>query len=263
MTEPSLDALRREVDRIDDALIDLLRERMAVVARIAATKGDRERGRLALRPAREAAILRRLVERARPDGPPAVTIVRMWRELLAATARAQTPFAVSCAGVGAERLAREQFGAVVPVLPLADAAAAVAAVLDGRVRLAVATARDIAAMELPRGLRVVICLPFCPPPGESVAEPALVVGDLPAEDSGDDLTLIRISAPLAVLAEAAAERLGGRLLARAAAGTSAHLLVEAAGPIGAERLAAAAGEGPAAADLRLVILGSYPRPMSG
>ena len=64
-----------------------------VVRRIGAVKADRLDDRLAARPAREAVILRGLVAAAGERFPRAV-LVRMWRELLAATTRLQTPMSV-------------------------------------------------------------------------------------------------------------------------------------------------------------------------
>ena len=86
-----LAALRAELDRIDDALHDLLIRRADVVARVAATKPN---GTLALRPGREAAIIRRLLARHTGHLPPQA-LVRLWRELLAATTAMQGPFVVA------------------------------------------------------------------------------------------------------------------------------------------------------------------------
>ena len=82
-----LEQLRRRIDEIDDRLQDLLIERMEIVSRVAAHK--RGNGNVAAhQPAREAEIIRRLVARNHGEFPPA-TVVRMWRELLAATTRLQ------------------------------------------------------------------------------------------------------------------------------------------------------------------------------
>ena len=71
-TAPPLDNLRAEIDKIDQQILDLLIERSAVVRLIGDVKGDRLDGRSALRPAREAQILRRLAERACGRFPTAV-----------------------------------------------------------------------------------------------------------------------------------------------------------------------------------------------
>jgi len=90
--------LRREIDRIDSALLSLVVERRGVSERIGARKGD---GGRALRPGREAAVLRRLVDEA-AGGVPTEALVRVWREIFALSIRAQGPFAVEvCAPTGA------------------------------------------------------------------------------------------------------------------------------------------------------------------
>src|SRR5439155_20195195 len=88
-----LEHLRRRIDEIDDRLQDLLIERIEIVSRVAAHKRESD-GIAAHQPAREAAIIRRLVARNRGAFPPA-TLVRMWRELLAATVRLQGAFQVA------------------------------------------------------------------------------------------------------------------------------------------------------------------------
>ncbi len=94
LVEPPLEDLRKEIDRIDRAIVGLLIERTDVVRSIGEIKGDRTGGRLAMRPAREAVILRGLVAQA-GDRFPQRVLVRMWRELLAATTRQQTPVALA------------------------------------------------------------------------------------------------------------------------------------------------------------------------
>ena len=85
--------MRRRIDEIDDRLQDLLIERVAIVSRVADSK-QRSGGVAPHQPAREAEILRRLV--ARNNGAiPAASLVRIWRELLAATTRMQGAFSVA------------------------------------------------------------------------------------------------------------------------------------------------------------------------
>ena len=78
----SLDALRREIDTVDDALHDLLMRRAALVAEIGTLKNSEQA--TVFRPAREAVLLRRLL--ARNDGKLAVhAVVRIWSEIIAAS----------------------------------------------------------------------------------------------------------------------------------------------------------------------------------
>lgn len=105
-----LDDLRREIDSIDDRLHDLLMQRADLVHRLTSAK----RGGPAMRPEREAAILRRLTGRHR--GPlPAAVIGRVWREIISALTRQQSPMAIALyAPYGAVEhfdIARAHFGA--------------------------------------------------------------------------------------------------------------------------------------------------------
>lgn len=86
MTAPSpdttLDAIRREIDAIDDQLLDLLERRFSATRRVKATKaGDGSITSSPFRPAREAVMLRRLLARAGAALPPDV-LIRLWRVIL-------------------------------------------------------------------------------------------------------------------------------------------------------------------------------------
>jgi chorismate mutase / prephenate dehydratase len=203
---PPLDDLRAEVDRIDQAVLELLIERTEVVREIGTLKADRLNDRLAVRPAREAVILRRLAALA--DGRfPRPVLVRMWRELLAATTRLQTPMSVSVftdrqQGFGTWNLARDHFGSVTPMQRVGSASQALRSLSDG--------SATVAVLPLPNDddpwwlalisdhhdrLRVFARLPFvATSAGEGEDAHALALGRLEPEPSGDDLALLAIEA---------------------------------------------------------------------
>jgi chorismate mutase / prephenate dehydratase len=108
--------LRRQIDEIDDQLHDLLIERAGIVGRVAA--GKKDDGVAFYQPGREAAILRRLAARHR-GALPFASVVRIWREILAATVRIETPFAVAvfapAEAQGFWDLARDHFGSHTPM----------------------------------------------------------------------------------------------------------------------------------------------------
>ena len=110
--DSSLDALRREIDAIDDAIHDALMRRSSLIGDIAKAKRG-ARTPLAMRPAREAEILRRLAERHRGALPMHV-VARIWREMVNGATAQQGPFAVAvCApekSVGYWDMARSHFG---------------------------------------------------------------------------------------------------------------------------------------------------------
>jgi chorismate mutase/prephenate dehydratase len=113
----SLDELRARIDVIDDQLHDLLMQRTAIVEAVAQAKQG-PTGIAALRPGREATILRRLVARHRGKLP-AGSILRIWRELIAGQLMIQTPFAVAVYmpndAAGYWDLARDHFGSNTPM----------------------------------------------------------------------------------------------------------------------------------------------------
>jgi chorismate mutase / prephenate dehydratase len=278
--EPPLEDLRKEIDRIDRAMLDLLIERTDVVRAIGGIKGDRLDGRLALRPAREAIILRRLVTEAR-DRFPRRVLVRMWRELLAAMTRLQTPTSVAVhapAGSFATwDLARDHFGSTTPMIRSESASQAIRAVSDRSTEVAVLPLPNdddswwLALLsEQPERLRVFARLPFVADgPGGGEGPGALALGALAPEPSGDDLALLAIEADpgmsrvrLRDLMAAAGLAPGWQSTSRSAASNQATHLIEVDGFLrdGDERLtalhAAARRE-----ILRIVAVGGYPRPL--
>jgi chorismate mutase / prephenate dehydratase len=195
MNATSLDALRREIDKIDDGLHDLLMRRAEVVEAIRAAKN----GGVAFRPGREAHILRRLVGRHRGAFPP-LTLVRIWREVMGAMVRLQGPFtaAVLAGAEGYESLVRGEYGAATPIVTVPSAARALGTVRDGTATVAILplpseTPADSA--ERPwwahllggEGPRIVARLPFASL-GPEVE--ALAVARLDAADTGEDRSFL-------------------------------------------------------------------------
>jgi chorismate mutase len=136
--QADLDELRRRLDRIDDSLQDLLIERLEVVSRVAAEKRG---GSLAPHiPAREAEIIRRLVRR-QGDAFPTGTLVRIWRELLAATVRMQGPFAIGVYAppdaLAVWDLARDHYGSHTPMTAYQSTYQVIHAVAERRIAVGV------------------------------------------------------------------------------------------------------------------------------
>ncbi len=192
-----LSSLRGELDRIDDAMHDLVMRRADVVQQIAALG---VKGRVPLRPGREAAILRRLL--ARHAGPfPVVGIVRLWRELICGMTALQQPLRIAVPDDPCLLAAvREHFGALVPLAPRAGPAGAMEEVRAGRAAAAVLPLpRDDDAdawwaalldRQEPR-LHVVARLPFWAERPEGAPRPqAFVVTSVKPDPSGLDRSLL-------------------------------------------------------------------------
>jgi chorismate mutase len=136
--QSDLEELRRRLDAIDDRLQDLLIERLEIVSRVAAEKRG---GSVPVHvPAREAEIIRRLVAR-QGDAFPVGPLVRIWRELLGATTRAQGSFAIGAYAPqdapGIWDLARDHYGSHAPMTAYQTTLQVIRAVTDRRVAVGV------------------------------------------------------------------------------------------------------------------------------
>jgi chorismate mutase len=274
----TLASLRTELDRLDDALHDLLMERAAVVEKVGALGA---KGRVALRPGREADIIRRLLRRHSGKLPRRV-LPRLWRELFAATTAMQGPYVIAVCevqqGSGYVTAAREHFGMLTPMRTHRSPAQALAEVSAGTATVAVlpmpaeeeaaSTAWWTALLQRdePR-IHVVARLPFWSPRAEGASTVrALVVATVPPDPSQHDRSLIGLELPLdmsrARLAAAMAEAgfsVGGTILRRDPYDPMALVLVDVDGLVtdGDPRLARLATRRPP------VVLGAYAVPVDG
>lgn len=208
----SLDSLRRQIDLIDDRMHDLIMERCALVEQIGGLKANEP---VALRPGREAEILRRLV--ARHSGPfPKAALVRIWREMIGALVGLQKPLTIAVAQADATNnlveLARNHFGVVCPVTVNASAGQVVKMVADGQAGIGVvplpgrgkgaAEAWWVALTAEREGMpRVVTRLPVCPAEcmgGRPDPVEALVIAARPHDQTGQDRTLVAVETPAGV-----------------------------------------------------------------
>jgi chorismate mutase len=166
---PSLADLRKEIDRIDEAMHQLLMERGQIIDRLIATKKTQETGS-AFRPAREADMMRRLVQRHKGILP-LDTAESIWRVIIATFTHVQAPFAVHAdlsAGDAMMRdSARFHFGFTVPFVAHVGAAAVVEAVSESKGDLglvpAFATSHGGAwwnALEFDSAPKIIARLPF-------------------------------------------------------------------------------------------------------
>src|SRR3954464_8193156 len=131
---PTLADLRREIDRIDEGMHRLLMERGDIIDTLIATKKTAESGS-AFRPAREADMMKRLVERHR-GLLPLDTVESIWRVIIATFTYVQSPFSVHADLSAGDALMRDSarfhFGFTVPLVPHMGAAGVVAAVSDSK-----------------------------------------------------------------------------------------------------------------------------------
>lgn len=131
---PALETLRREIDSIDDAILDLLEQRYAVTQRVSRAKAGQSADTLPIRPGREREILERLSARAVQLPPD--DIAQVWRSILSLSARSQRAYRVMLwspegTRVALAGLAATRYGSAVPILWAASADEAIAAAKAG------------------------------------------------------------------------------------------------------------------------------------
>ena len=188
--KPSLGELRREIDRIDEAMHRLLMERGEIIDRLIATKQTQETGS-AFRPAREADMMRRLVERHKGILP-LDTAESIWRVIISTFTYVQAPFSIHAdlsAGDAAMRdSARFHFGFTVPFVPHVGAASVVAAVSDSKGDLGLVPAFTTAgagawwsALEFDSAPKIIARLPFIDRADHPAGVPVFVVSRAAAD----------------------------------------------------------------------------------
>lgn len=260
-----LEGLRAEIDRIDGEIHALIRERAAIVSKVGAAKAGTDLP--VLHPAREAAILRRLA--AAHSGPfPLPSLLRIWREIIAASCAMQTELRFAVAGSlrDLEAQLSAHFGAMLDARVVEKP---LDAVRRGRAEAAVLPPPEdgegtpwwpelMTIRRKRQDIALMLQLPFLPGHGAA----SYVVGRCITGDSGADRTWLALDVsdvaegePLAELPLAELGLSAPRKLAEA----RGYWLVEANGYSAPDDLA---GRIEKVAGRRAVWLGAFPEPMT-
>ncbi len=201
---PTLDDLRKEIDRIDEAMHQLLMERGEIIDRLIAVKKSQETGS-AFRPIREAEMMRRLVKRHKGILP-LDTAESIWRVIIATFTYVQAPFSVHADLSAGDALMRDtarfHFGFTVPFVPHMGAAGVVAAVSASKGDLGLVPAVPVtgagawwSALEFDAAPKIIARLPFVEradhPAGLPVFVLSRVAGDAMATEA--EVWSIRVS----------------------------------------------------------------------
>jgi chorismate mutase len=188
--EPSLAELRVEIDRIDANMHELLIERGEIIDRLIAVKKSQETGS-AFRPAREADMMRRLVQRHHGNLP-LDTAESIWRVIISTFTYVQAPFSVHADLSAGDALMRDSarfhFGFTVPFVAHMGASSVVEAVSESRGDLglipAFATAGSgpwWAALEFDTAPKIIARLPFVERANHPAAMPVFVISRVAAD----------------------------------------------------------------------------------
>jgi len=181
---PTLVDLRREIDRIDADMHALLIERGEIIDRLIAVKKTEETGS-AFRPAREAEMMRRLVQRHH-GSLPLDTAESIWRVIISTFTYVQAPFSVHADLSAGDALMRDSarfhFGFTVPFVPHMGAATVVEAVTESKGDLGLVPAFAIAgsgpwwtALEFASAPKIIARLPFVERADHPAALPVFVI----------------------------------------------------------------------------------------
>jgi chorismate mutase len=188
--EVSLTDLRRDIDRIDASMHELLIERGEIIDTLIAVKKTQESGS-AFRPAREADMMKRLVERHH-GSLPLDTVESIWRVIISTFTFVQAPFAVHADLSTGDALMRDSarfhFGFTVPFVPHMGAASVVQAVTESKGDLGLVPAFAFAgggpwwaALEFATAPKIIARLPFVERPDHPAAMPLFVVSRVAAD----------------------------------------------------------------------------------
>jgi chorismate mutase len=178
----SLADLRQEIDTIDAQMHSLLMQRGDIIDRLIQVKQTQEVGS-AFRPAREADMMRRLVERHRGILP-LDTVESIWRVIISTFTYVQAPFAVhadvSVSEPAMRDSARFHFGFTTPYVAHFSASAAVEAVAKSKGDLALVSATSSRTpwwltLEAEGAPKIIARLPFVERADHPAALPVFVV----------------------------------------------------------------------------------------
>ncbi|UTD27612.1 chorismate mutase [Bradyrhizobium sp. WD16] len=208
---PVLTDLRREIDHIDEQVHTLLMQRADIIDRLISVKKTQEVGS-AFRPAREADMMKRLVQRHRGILP-LDTVESIWRVIIATFTYVQAPFSVHAdlsPGESAMRdSARFHFGFTVPFVAHFSAAAAVEAVAKSKGDLALVSATGGRTpwwlpLEATGAPKIIARLPFVERADHPAALPVFVVSRVADDAMVTDIEMwsIRVSGWSAAVARA-------------------------------------------------------------
>ena len=188
--KPALADLRKEIDRIDEAMHRLLIERSEIIDRLIAVKRSQESGS-AFRPAREAEMMRRLVKRHKGILP-LDTVESIWRVIISTFTYVQAPFSVHADLSAGDALMRDSarfhFGFTVPFVAHMGAAAVVAAVSASKGDLGLVPALAVpgagawwSALEFDSAPKIIARLPFVERADHPAAMPVFVLSRVAAD----------------------------------------------------------------------------------
>lgn len=263
---PTLAELRFEIDRIDASLHALLMERGDIIRTLIEIKA-RQGGGSAFRPAREASMMRALVERHH-GVLPLDTVESIWRVIIATFTYVQAPYSVhvdvSRGDAAIRDSARFHFGFTVPCVTHRSAPEVIAAVADSTGDLGMFTFEGEARggawwtrLEPTIAPKIIARLPFVERTHHPAGIPVFVISKPLVDGLARDVVLESIVAERWRPEYAAAlKSIGGEIVCSAGDVRGLTLLVARPGALAAKATVAALCAG-GACDVRSVEVGAH------
>lgn len=206
--EPELDGYRKEIDALDDRIVELLLQRVGVVEKVGRYKEKSAPGKCPIRAGREADMVRRIMKRFEGTSFPPAAAGAMWRLMIAASTSVEAPLKISVytpdGTPGGHNdlywLAREYFGVFNPITRLPHIKRVIGDVMDGKAAVGI--------LPMPRRddtdhwwtnlmqsgekrPKVFAQIPFIHPDMMAKeAHSALAIANIAHERTGDDTSLI-------------------------------------------------------------------------
>lgn len=194
----NLDNLRQQIDIIDDELIALFKKRMDCVHQVGALKKSQGEVGCMIRPAREATMMRTLMEAGSSIFSGGI-IYAIWRAIIAGSTQQEAPFSLSIFSPDDSKtsywLAREYFGGDTPCRFHRNTLAAVHEVASGSGIVGIFPLSEhkgrpwwVELLELPVRPSIFALLPFV---GKIPFETDKIVAlsHVPTEPTGNDITV--------------------------------------------------------------------------
>ncbi len=244
MGDAVLEGFRTQIDALDQQIFALFKARAGVVAQVGEHKrNDASPHRCMLRPGREAKLLRAL-QRADVAPLPQATLLQMWRLLIAGSLSIEQTLTISVAPpLDFFYLAREYFGATTTITRQPNSLRVMGDLSEGKSLIGLlpwpegtndswwVMLTEQHQDKLAHTPRVFAVAPLF---HNSAAPNALLIGDVLVEETGDDETLLVLSATtdtsrarLTTLLEQAG--IAATPLASAKVGSTQHYLMRAQG----------------------------------
>lgn len=194
-----LKGLRQRIDALDDALIGLLKQRIAIIHEVGALKRDHTPADCHIRPGREGEMHRRIYNAfAGSDFPPSAALA-IWRQIIGSSTHLESPITIAVAGdASLAWQAREYFGRGVTCVHVSSIREALDAVTHKKATIALLPSPtddslvDWVTLASNPDLRVFAALPVALAPTE--APSCYAVAAVAAEPSGDDVSLMLFDA---------------------------------------------------------------------